>query len=459
MENGNRRLYLIKVFAVWATLVGLILAIGALRTADQLPSSIGAIATNPTQEQQDVDSPNPSSRKRDYLKQTEWPEGMRLYRDWGKHRQTAICIAEMDRRAKNLEFGVALANDRIIERERISDIERRLAQRGVPMFAGVNASFGIREDNLGRGGVIFNLHIEDWELVSIPTRRDRWGYSPPSPWGETSFGVTPDGEFLVDAVQLNGVVRINGQELKVDGVNQLLDSGCPVVIYTPRFGDSTLTRYGYEVTLKELELPLKGEYRSRFVIASINAEGDSLIPPDGVVLALDRRTSQQWQAALIEGAAGELEIALTPTRWRQARNGVGGNIRLLRNGEIEPEVVKFYETDGGYAPHQSNGANLNPRSALAFNDDKLFLVVVDGRQMGYSLGMTFYELARFLKDLGAKEAINFDGGSSSTLWGLGDIVNKPSHGYERSVFNVAMITAPKGELTKRKENEERRGNE
>lgn len=59
------------------------------------------------------------------------------------------------------------------------------------------------------------------------------------------------------------------------------------------------------------------------------------------------------------------------------------------------------------------------------------------------MGMTFYEMAEFFQDLGVKNAINLDGGSSSTLWGLGGVINRPSHGYERRVFNIAAIVPRK----------------
>ena len=59
------------------------------------------------------------------------------------------------------------------------------------------------------------------------------------------------------------------------------------------------------------------------------------------------------------------------------------------------------------------------------------------------MGMTLYDMGKFFSELGIKHAINFDGGSSSTLWALGEVVNSPAHGYERRIFNVAMIRAKK----------------
>lgn len=445
MQKGNRRTYFIKIAIVWGITLLLILGIGALRittpsaNTDSTPSSIiSRLISKPS-----PNRPNPASKKRDYLKKSDWPKGFRIYRDWWKERDAAVYVAEMRRESENLRFGVELANTRLLGRETISSMARRVAQQDIPLLAGVNGSFGLRGDRIGRGGVIFNLHIQDWELVSIPPRRDWWGFPPPSPWGETSFGVTTDGEFLLDAVELNGVIHINGESLEVDCINQIPESDCAAVLYTPRFGEQTLTRRSYEVVLKQLELPLTGRYRSHFKIDAVNQRGNTTIPSNGVVLALDYHLAQEWDATFRAGGTGTLEIALTPTKWQRVSDGIGGNLRLLRNGKIEPELVEFHQSGGRSNYRHRNGARLNPRSALGFNDDKLFLIAVDGRQYGYSIGMTLYEMAGFLRDLGAKHAINFDGGGSSALWGLGDIVNRPSRGYERSVFNVAMIMTQK----------------
>ena len=442
MQTGNRRIYLIKAAIVWGTAILLILGIGALRVTTPHPdtdaassSVISRLISKPP-----PDRPNPASRKRDYLKKSDWPQGLRIYRDWWKERDAAVYVAEMRRGSENLRFGVELANTQLLGRETITSMAGRLAQYDIPLLAGVNGSFGLRGDRVGRGGVIFNLHIQDWELVSIAPRRDWWGFPPPSPWGETSFGVTTDGDFLLDAVELNGTIHINGESFEVDCINQIRETGCSAVLYTPRFGEQTLARRSYEVIFKGLELPLTGRYRSHFKIDTVNRRGNSTIPPNGVVLALDHHSAVKWDATFRAGGTGTLEIALSPTKWQRVPDGIGGNLRLLRNGKIEPELVEFHESGGRSNYRHRNGARLNPRSALGFNDDKLFLIVVDGRQHGYSIGMTLYEMADFLRALGAKHAINFDGGSSSALWGLDDIVNRPSRGYERSVFNVAMIT-------------------
>ena len=433
----EHRPYPTRFIAVCAFIVLSILVIGALRALEQ------PIFRNTAANSRDGKTLPKSVIRRDEIKRKRWPEGFQLHRYWWRG-GAAVYIAEMDRTAESLQFDIELANDQILGRETITNATRRLMDKKILSLAGVNGSFGIREDSYGRGGMTFNLHIQNGELVSIPISLDKWGYSPPSPWGETSFGVTPDGEFLMDRVQLNGQLRIdNADTLPINAVNQICSSSCPVVLFTPRFGRKTLTRRSYEFTLKKLKLPLTGKYKSRFVVTDVNRRGNSVIPSDGVVIAIESRSARDWTKKISTSTKGTLEIALTPTKWQHVQQGVGGNLRLVRDGRIEPELVRFGETRGRSASAHRNGASRHPRSALGFSDEKLFLIAVDGRQHGYSMGMTLYDMGKFFSELGIKHAINFDGGSSSALWALGGVVNSPAHGYERPIFNIAMIRAKK----------------
>ncbi len=77
---------------------------------------------------------------------------------------------------------------------------------------------------------------------------------------------------------------------------------------------------------------------------------------------------------------------------------------------------------------------LHPRTALGFDDTGawLLLVVVDGRQPGFSEGVTLYELAEILKARGCSQAINLDGGGSSIM-----LVQDPGDG-------VRTVNSPSG---------------
>ena len=89
----------------------------------------------------------------------------------------------------------------------------------------------------------------------------------------------------------------------------------------------------------------------------------------------------------------------------------------------------------------------HPRSAIfTKKDGTTVFLTVDGRSKGNADGMTIPELAQLVKALGAKDAINLDGGGSTTLWTKGaGIVNYPcdnrrfDHEGERSVSNIIYV--------------------
>ncbi len=99
------------------------------------------------------------------------------------------------------------------------------------------------------------------------------------------------------------------------------------------------------------------------------------------------------------------------------------------------EAVNAWSFDlvGDGSPIPQPGGERHPRTAVGLDAGRrwLYLVVVDGRQPGYSVGMTARELADLMVRLGADRAMNLDGGGSSVLMvaGQGDtlnIVNRPS---------------------------------
>ncbi len=116
-------------------------------------------------------------------------------------------------------------------------------------------------------------------------------------------------------------------------------------------------------------------------------------------------------------------------------NAVSGTPRLLEDGHLSIEVAK-----------KSDGGALNPRTAVALdrNARTLLLFVIDGRQPNYSEGVSLYELADIILEYGGYNALNLDGGGSSTLVvkglsGQPHILNSPMDnfipGRERPVGN------------------------
>jgi exopolysaccharide biosynthesis protein len=80
-----------------------------------------------------------------------------------------------------------------------------------------------------------------------------------------------------------------------------------------------------------------------------------------------------------------------------------------------------------------------PRTAIGWNKDSIYLVVVDGRQRSLSVGMSLPELADYMAHLGCEEAMNLDGGGSTTFWIYGSVQNSPSEGKERPAANALLL--------------------
>ena len=361
--------------------------------------------------------------------------GLNIYRyDWDLE-TCVIYVAEMSRQNPTLHFEVALANSQVLGKETVRSIAKRRTQRGDRnVVVAVNGGFGVLGDMRGYGGVLENLHIQDGELITQPTDTD------------ACFGVTESGEFLSTSVQMKANIQIGTHTLEIGCINQRRLDGCKVTLYTPRLGESTHTnrRRGKEVILSGLPLPLTLNYVHPYQVKTVSNNGNSTIPKDGAILWINAQEKDPSISQLNPGVSGKLTVTLSPPEWNQVCHAVGGRLRLLKNGKINQMLVdKHLENKKRHAPgKRSQELNLShePRTALGYNADTLFLVVADGRQPKYSTGLTLYELASILIELGATEAINLDGGSSSTFVVNDEVINQPSGQQEREVLNAVFIT-------------------
>ena len=360
--------------------------------------------------------------------------GLNIYRyDWDKE-TCVLYVAEISRKEPTLHFKVGLANSQVLGKETVRSIAQRHTQKGDRrVIVAVNGGFGVLGDMRGYGGVLESLHIQDGELITQPTDTD------------ACFGVTDKGEFLSTPVQMKATIQIGSHTLDIGCINQRRLDGCKVILYTPRLGESTHTnrRRGKEIILSGLTLPLTPNYTQSYNVQAVSTAGNSAIPKDSAVLWISSQVKDTAISQFKAGAKGKINVSLTPPEWNKVKHAIGGRLRLLKNGKINPMLVEMHNKEKKHVPGKRNQVlNLShePRTALAYNVDTLFLVVADGRQPKYSTGLTLYELADILIELGATEAINLDGGSSSTFVVNNEVINKPSGNREREVLNAVLIT-------------------
>ena len=371
-------------------------------------------------------------------KKTLFPDlarGLHLYRyDWDVE-TCVLYVAEMSRHEPTLHFEVALANAQVLGKETVRSMANRRTQRGDRrVLVAVNGGFGVLGDMRGYGGVLESLHVQDGELITQPTDT------------EACFGVTESGEFLSTPVEMKANLQIGEHTLPLGCINQRRLDGCQVTLYTPRLGESTHTnrRRGSEVIIGGLPLPLTPNYAHPYRVKGISRDGNSPIPRDGAVLWMSTRLKDPSVSEFNTGASGTLTLTLSPPEWNRVQHAIGGRLRLLKDGKINETLVEMHHAEKRHTPGKRASVlslSHEPRTALGYNADTLFLVVADGRQPKYSTGLTLYELASILNDLGATEAINLDGGSSSTFVVSDAVINKPSGQREREVLNAVFITA------------------
>ena len=126
--------------------------------------------------------------------------------------------------------------------------------------------------------------------------------------------------------------------------------------------------------------------------------------------------------------------AITPV-WQDAQQAVGGGPWLVHDGKM------LVDGDAEDFPALEFVAKRHPRSAVGVTKDRhLLLVTVDGRQ-SQSVGMSLNELAKLMLRLGAMEAINLDGGGSTSMFVDGGIVNAPSDGALRPIADSLLLYA------------------
>jgi hypothetical protein len=121
---------------------------------------------------------------------------------------------------------------------------------------------------------------------------------------------------------------------------------------------------------------------------------------------------------------------------------VNGGPRLLRGGRPEiTAAAEGFDRPGDPGFYYAFALRRNPRTIAGVGESgRLLLVAVDGRAPGYSAGLDFEEEAAVMRALGARDAVNLDGGGSTTMTIRGAVVTRPSDATgERPVGDAVLL--------------------
>jgi hypothetical protein len=310
---------------------------------------------------------------------------------------------------------------------------------GHQVVGAVNGSF-FNQDRLPMYLISYRNKLVNAGIIA--SREDQYVNEP------IAFGIDSQGKGKIDHYNLDLSFVHSGNAYSITSTNKER-SYDNLILYTPDFpgGYTNTNPYGMEVVITGLDSELDLEFGSTVTgkVQSIRRHGDSTntkIPQDGFVLSAHGESLEALKYMQI-GDSINLSVNID-TQWKNSDFMLAGGPLLVNNGQVSLSMD----------PNSSRARERAPRTAVAIDHDggKVFFVTVDGRQTGYSTGMSLPEFAQHLKNMGVDAALNLDGGGSTTMAArypgdsLVKLANKPSDGWERSVSTtlMAVSTAPKG---------------
>lgn len=312
-----------------------------------------------------------------------------------------------------------LSSGKVSDRRKVSELAKAHDPgKGRRTVAAINADF---------------FDIDETGAPLGPGVRDGRPTHSPAPGVSEAVGIGPEAAGRVLDLYFEGTLTLPGGKEPLGGYNaaNVPDNG--IAAYNSQWGtaDRALTTDGAGQTA---EVAVAGGR-----VVSVADEPGTGAVPKGVTVLVGRDAGAKALADLAVGDAVSVEYhARTDDGSAVPRTAVGGRGLLVVDG-----VPQNWE--GG--PNNTAA----PRTAVGFSKDggTMHILTVDGRQAA-SGGVTLTELAVMMKKLGAYNALNLDGGGSSTLLarepGAAEpqLENSPSDGEEREVPNGLALTAPRG---------------
>jgi phosphodiester glycosidase len=309
---------------------------------------------------------------------------------------------------------------------------RRAESGGDQVLAAVNADFFDLKTGENENNQV--LDSEWWKGVKVTE-------SPYDTFDNThsQFGLDSRNRPLLDRFQFAGELRGRQATIPLITLNARVQPAPEgTALFTSRFGSVAPGDTGRAVA--ELPLAAAGRRGDTLVFVRrgpVSPSAGSPIPPNGAVLAGYGPRAHEV-ASFAEGETLTVVLRAMPRPANAAPLAllVGGWPRIVRDGA---SVAAGAASQEGTISH--NAEVRNPRTAIGFTRDSttLVLVTVDGRS-ATSAGMTLVELAALMRELGAWQALNFDGGGSTTMIVEGRIVNSPSDTTgEREVGDALLV--------------------
>lgn len=358
-----------------------------------------------------------------------------------------VNVLEVDPKVFKGEVNAALATNIVPGNELLTSIATR-----TQALAAVNGGYFVIGAADGTPGDLAGISIINGKLVSEAVNGRTTLLLPTRAYKKARVAALTSAQ---TAIAIDGATR------EIDGLNRKpgLIRGCggvggdeptqspkhdftctdssELIAFTPAFGQTTESGQGVEVVLNSLGRVI--ELRSQL---------GGQIPPNGSVLSGTGEAAEWLQTHARPGSKIRVKTHILAEGKElplgRAIDAVNGGPRLLRNGDVEitafAEGFHWQENPEFYYRF---GIRRNPRTLAGVTaSGKLLLVTVDGRRPGWSVGASFTESALVMRSLGAVDALNLDGGGSTTLSINQQLVNRPSDATGERPIADAIIIQP-----------------
>ncbi len=323
-------------------------------------------------------------------KQIHWAEGIDWRQDYLPVSDATFAVTwlELDPRVANLNLTPIWSNP-----EQMQGIAR-LTETGKAnqVSIAINGGFFNRDTKLPLGAI---------------KREGQWYSSPILNRGAIAWN--HQGQMIMDRLRYQETLRTEtGQTFSLQALNSgYVQSG--IARYTPAWG-ITYT----PLTDQETIVVVENNQVQRLVTGNFGQQQRIPIPNDGYVLTI--RGQPELTSAFSIGTALQLDSESVPSYFERYPNILAAGPLLIKNGQVVLDA----------AGENFSSAFINQkadRSAIALNRQGKILLVAIGDGIGRK-GPTLAEETALLKRLGAVEALNLDGGSSTSLYLGGELINR-----------------------------------
>jgi len=232
----------------------------------------------------------------------------------------------------------------------------------------------------------------------------------------------------------------SGETRKINGVNLERDMD-ELILYTPQYDAATGTDNNGVEVLVEMSRPTLVLPEPAMALGKVvkirDWLGNTPIPFDHVVLSATGESRTGLLSRLQDGDEIGFSQEITdcsgsPVKnWTKTYAATGGDYHFLTNGALTIDE----SNPDAFSP--------NSRTAVAYNANYVYFIVIDGWNPGVSEGISIRELGVFARDtLGATDAVTLDSGGSSTMVVYGQVINNTTCNFTRECGSGAEVNAP-----------------